>query len=249
MEFRPHVSRARKREAGTGFISLKVRTRSGTEGTCRRCPSPKTDLKKHALVEKLGKTRDENGLSDLIERLVALSGSSEKITVHEIREEIGERSFGPFLIIPAIIEISPIGGIPGVPTAIAIIISLFAVQILFGRKHLWLPQIIEKRTLNGHKLKKGLGKITSFARYSESIFRPRMKWATEPPYLQFLSLAVLLLCACVPPLELIPFASTVPMLAIIKIGISLLVRDGLAAVVAAVMAAASGYLVHSALSA
>ncbi len=197
--------------------------------------------------KRLEEKREKNGLSDLIERLVALAGSSEKITVHEIREEIGERSFGPFLIIPAVIEISPIGGIPGVPTAIAIIISLFAVQILFGRKHLWLPQMIEKRTLNGHKLKRGLGKITSFARYSENIFRPRMKWATEPPYLQFLSLAVILLCASVPPLELIPFASTVPMLAIIMVGISLLVRDGLAAVVAAFVATASGYLVHSAL--
>jgi hypothetical protein len=98
-------------------------------------------------------------------------------------------------------------------------------------------------------LKKGLEKITSIARYTEKIFRPRMKWATKPPYLQFLSLVVILLCVSVPPLELIPFASTVPMLAIIMVGMALLVRDGLAAVVAAVIAAASGYLVHSALAA
>jgi len=136
-----------------------------------------------------------------------------------------------------------------VPTAIAIIISLFAVQILFGRKHLWLPQTLENRTLNGHKVNKGLRKITALGSYSDKIFRPRMKWATKPPYLQFLSLMVILLCVSVPPLELIPFASTVPMLAIIMIGMALLLRDGVVAVVAGAIAAASGYLVHSALAA
>lgn len=204
---------------------------------------------RYAWVKNLGEKCEEKGLSDLIARLAALAGSSDKITVHDIREEIGERSFGPFLIIPAVIEISPIGGIPGVPTAIAIIISLFAVQILFGRKHLWLPQTLENRTLNGHKVNKGLRKITALGSYSDKIFRPRMKWATKPPYLQFLSLVVILLCVSVPPLELIPFASTVPMLAIIMIGMALLLRDGVVAVVAGAIAAASGYLVHSALAA
>jgi len=198
--------------------------------------------------KKLGEKRAEKGLSDLIARLTALTDSSDKITVHDIREEIGERSFGPFLIIPAVIEISPIGGIPGVPTAIAIIISLFAVQILFGRKHLWLPQILERQTLDGEKLRKGLGKLSSVSRYCEKIFRPRMKRLTAPPYLQCLAVVVMLLCVSVPPLELIPFASTVPMLAVIMVGVALLMRDGLAAVIAAVMAAGSGYLVYSALA-
>lgn len=197
----------------------------------------------------LGRKRKEQGLSSLIARLTSLVDTSENITVHDIREQIGERSFGPFLIIPAVIEISPIGGIPGVPTAIAIVISLFAVQILFGRKHLWLPQILERQALDGQKLKKGLGKLSSISCYCEKFFRPRMKRLTAPPYLQCLAMVVMLLCVSVPPLELIPFASTVPMLAVIMVGVALLMRDGLAAVIAAVMAAGSGYLVYSALAA
>lgn len=199
--------------------------------------------------KELGNKREEKGLSDLIARLTALAGSCEKIAIHDIREEIGERSFGPFLIIPAVIEISPIGGIPGVPTAIAIIISLFAVQILVGRKHLWLPQILERRTLDGQKLKKGLDKLSPISRGCKKIFRPRMNWVTRPPYLQLLAAVVILLCVSVPPLEFIPFASTVPMLAVMMVGIALLMRDGLAALTASVMAAVSGYLVWSMLAA
>ncbi|MDP9840065.1 hypothetical protein J2T09_004845 [Neorhizobium huautlense] len=199
--------------------------------------------------KKLAEKCAGKGFSDLIARLTALADSSDRISVHEIREEIGERSFGPFLIIPAIIEISPIGGIPGVPTAIAIIISLFAVQILVGRKHLWLPQILERQTLDGQKLKNGLGKLSTISRHCEKILRPHMNWATRPPYLQLLAAVVILLCVSVPPLEFIPFASTAPMLAVMMVGIALLMRDGLAAVIASVMAAASGYLVWSMLAA
>lgn len=91
----------------------------------------------------------QGGLADLLHRMHSLADSSDTLTIHDIREEVGERSFGPFLIIPAIIEISPIGGIPGVPTVIAVIISIFAIQILCGRKHLWLPQAVERRTVDG----------------------------------------------------------------------------------------------------
>lgn len=199
--------------------------------------------------KELGNTREKKGLSVLIARLTALAGYCEKIAIHDIREEIGERSFGPSLIIPAVIEISPLGSIPGGPTAVAIIISIFAVQILFGRKHLWLPQILERQTLDGQKLKTELGKLSSISCYCEIIFRPRIKRLTAPPYLRCLAVVVMLLCVSVPPLELIPFASTVPMLAVTIVGVALLMRDGLAAGIAAVMAVGSGYLVYSALAA
>ena len=38
--------------------------------------------------------------------------------------------------------------------------------------------------------------------------------------------AILLLCCTVPPLEFLPFASSIPMLAIAVLGLALTVRDG-----------------------
>ena len=43
---------------------------------------------------------------------------------------------------------------------------------------------------------------------------------------------VVALCCTVPPLELIPFASSAPMLAIAAFGLAILVRDGLLMLVA-----------------
>lgn len=40
------------------------------------------------------------------------------------------------------------------------------------------------------------------------------------------ALAVIALCIMVPPLELLPFAAVIPMLAIAIIGLAVMVRDG-----------------------
>jgi len=46
---------------------------------------------------------------------------------------------------------------------------------------------------------------------------------------------ILALCATVPPLEFLPFASSAPMLAIASFGLALLVRDGLLMLIASVL--------------
>ena len=171
----------------------------------------------------------EQGLNDLLDELSELGNSKDTVSIHDIREKVGNRSFGPFLMIPAIIEISPIGGIPGLPTIIAAVVSLFAVQILIGMKHLWLPGFIEKRSFAGEKLAKGAEKIRKPARWIDKVVRPRMTWATETPWSRGIALVILLLAATVPPLELLPFASTVPMAAILLFGLALTAKDGLVA--------------------
>gem|GEM_PF-4568308 len=128
---------------------------------------------------------------------------------------------------------------------IAIVIAFFAIQILFGRKHLRLPNWLEKREIDGTKLKSGLKKIESVSRWTDKVFRPRMQWATKPPYLTGIAVLIILLCASVPPLELIPFASTIPMAAV---GLALLARDGLMACIAVALSTGVAYLVYTALA-
>ncbi|KXG87306.1 exopolysaccharide biosynthesis protein [Agrobacterium bohemicum] len=190
----------------------------------------------------------QQNLGALLRDLYALASDCDKPTIHHIRETVGERSFGPFLTIPAIIEISPIGGIPGLPSVIAIIIASFAVQILLGRKHLWLPQWLERRTISGSQLKSGLEKIVPASHWIDKIVWPRMEWATKSPFLQGLAALIILLCATVPLLELIPFASTLPMAAVALIGLSLIARDGLLACSALLLSAGTAYAVFSSLS-
>ena len=81
-------------------------------------------------------SRPDSNLSSLVKHLGELGERQDKVSVHDIRGVLGERSFGPFLAIPALIEITPIGGIPGLPTAIALVIALISAQLLFGGDHL-----------------------------------------------------------------------------------------------------------------
>ncbi len=190
----------------------------------------------------------QQNLGGLLREIKALARDSEQLSIHKIRETVGERSFGPFLTIPAIIETSPIGGIPGLPSVIAIVISFIAIQILFGRKHLWLPDWLEKRRIKGSKLERGVEKIEPASRWIDKLVRPRLAWATKPPFLQGLAALSIVLCATVPPLELIPFASTLPMAAVALIGLSLIARDGSLACSALLLSAGTAYAVITVVS-
>lgn len=184
-------------------------------------------------------------LSGLLSTIDDLGDRQSQVSVHDIREAIGERSFGPFLLVPAVIEMSPIGGIPGLPTALAVIISLFAVQILIGRKHLWLPQFVEKRQIDGKTLKSAMDKMMPVARFVDRFLKPRLTWLTKAPWVQVAAALTILLCCSVPPLELIPFASTAPMGAIALFGLSLMARDGLLTVIAGLVSLSAVYLVYT----
>jgi hypothetical protein len=106
----------------------------------------------------------ERCLEQVTDGVIELGDDQQQVSVSDIQDKIGQRSFGPFLFVPAIIEISPIGGIPGVPTMLALIVALFAVQMLFGREHFWIPAFLGNRSVRGEKLEKGLNKIRPVVR-------------------------------------------------------------------------------------
>lgn len=141
-------------------------------------------------------------------------------------EAFGSRSHGPFLLVPALIEVSPIGGIPGLPTALAATIALFAAQLVIGRKHLWLPGFIARRKFKADKVRKGADKLRGVARFLDRWFHGRLPALTKGPFVRAAGVVVILLCLTVPPLELLPFASTAPMAAIAAFGLAMMVRDG-----------------------
>lgn len=180
----------------------------------------------HEMVIAGKDEKPDRTLSGLIDDLCELGHDGERVSVNCIREQIGRRSFGPFILIPALIEISPIGGIPGLPTGIALIISLFAVQLLMGRDHLWLPDFIEHRSVSGARFARAMARIRKATRWIDHVLKPRLRWATRPPWVYFAAVMCIALCATVPVLELVPFASTAPMAAIALFGLGLLARDG-----------------------
>ena len=125
------------------------------------------------------------------------------------------------------LEISPIGGIPGVPTVLALVVVLFAVQILVGRTHMWLPGFLRNRELPAGKLDEVIEKARPLAARFDRWFHGRLRPLTGRTAGRVAAALCVLLACTVPPLEIVPFASTAPMGAIGLFGIALLVHDGL----------------------
>jgi len=188
-----------------------------------------------------------HSLEHVVDAIGKLGKQQDEVSLADMQEEIGERSFGPFLFIPALLEISPVGGIPGVPTLLAIIVSLFALQMLAGRKTFWMPGFLSKRSVNGDKLHAGLQKMRRVVRFMDRIVRPRVQWITRPPFTRVVAAVSIAAAACAPPLEVLPFASSVPFAAIGLLGLGLIAHDGLFTIAGMVVAIGAFAMVTSVL--
>ena len=165
-------------------------------------------------------------LMDIVSTLEGAGNDSDDVTLGEINDQVGHRGTAALLGIPAALELTPIGGIPGVPTIIALIIALFAVQILFGRKDMWLPGFLENRSISKQKLHTSLDKLRPAAKWSDRHLGDHLSILVHAPATRIVALAIILLCCTIPPLELLPFASSIPSGTILLFSLGLLTRDG-----------------------
>lgn len=181
-------------------------------------------------------------LGEILDGFEALAQSHPRVAVADLVDAVGPRSYGPFLIVPALIEISPLGGVPGIPTALAAVVVLFALQMLSGRKRMWMPGWLARRDVAAEKMKRLVASARPMSARMDRWFHGRLRWLTSGLGIRLAALACIALACMVPPLELIPFASSVPMGAIALIGLALLVRDGALMIVASLLACGAVWL-------
>lgn len=172
--------------------------------------------------------RDERGtVCSILDELAEKGRRQGRVSIGNVADTFGPRGVGPFMIIPALVEMTPIGSIPTVPTMIATLIGLFALQILVGRPCLWLPDFVRERNMDGDQLERYADFVRPVATRLDRWFYRRLPYLTGPKADRTAAFAVLLLCLTVPPLEFIPMASTLPMAAIAALGLAMMVEDGM----------------------
>ncbi|MEM8664622.1 MAG: exopolysaccharide biosynthesis protein, partial [Pseudomonadota bacterium] len=172
-------------------------------------------------------------------KTVAGAGDGDRVSVADILKAVGTRSFGALLLVPSLIVISPISGIPGVPTTAALIIILICGQYLIGRRTIWLPGFLLRRDVSRSRLEKAINAVTPAARFLERFVRPRLTFLIGRVTFAAVALICALLAATMPPLELLPFTATATASIIALFAMALLMRDGALALISLVMAAAA----------
>lgn len=177
--------------------------------------------------------RDLTGLLDELQQAAETNGA--KLSVGEILDTIGKRSFGPLLLLGGLLGMTPVSAIPSAPTIIAVITLLISVQLLFGRESVWIPGFLEKLSVKAERVKKAVKISRKPARVVDRMVRPRLELLTRPAADRVVAAVCVLIALCVPPLEFLPFVAFVPSFAIAAIGLGLLARDGLLVLIALII--------------
>lgn len=169
---------------------------------------------------------------DMLDAVAALSRGARRVSVGDVVEQVGHRGFGPLIFVPALLGASPLGGIPGVPSLLAAVIALIVVQLLLGRAHIWLPRLLRRRNVEADKLKRAVSKSRPGARWLDRWLGRRLTALISSPARMLAALTILGLCVMVPPLEVVPFAALVPMVAIALTGLAITAHDGILMLIA-----------------
>jgi len=173
------------------------------------------------------------------------NSSGERVSVAEVLGALGSRSFGPLLLVPALIALSPIGAIPGLPGIMAIVEILIAGQMLVGFDHFWIPRGVANRSVSGARFQQTLRAITPYAICVDRLVMPRLSMLTRGPFFYLIALVCLALAVIMPIIELVPLAGIVPNAALTAFGLALTAHDGVLAIIAFLFTALSIYFLVS----
>jgi hypothetical protein len=179
---------------------------------------------------------------DVVDRMEAAGERKERVSLGAVMRAVGERSFGPLLLVPGLIVVSPLSGIPGLPTIMAAVVLLIASQLLMGMDHIWLPQFLLRRSVSAEHFRQAIGLLKLVARASDSVASRRLTFLTRGAAVHVIALSCALIALTMPLLEVLPFANSVSAAAISAFGLALTARDGLLAAVAFVITGAALYL-------
>ena len=191
----------------------------------------------------MSEERQATNLEELLDELAQAGEHGGKVSLDELIRKIGRRSFGPLLLFAGLVAVSPLSGIPGMPTTVAVLVVTVAVQFLLRRDHFWLPQWLLQRELPHDKLCRAIELLRRPARFIDRFLRPRLAFMTHAAGIYAIAVLCVVIAATMPPLELLPFAATAAGAALSMFGLALIASDGLLAIVALVVTGAVAILV------
>lgn len=171
-------------------------------------------------------TGDFSSLHQLLDHIASRAEGQERVSLDLIVQAVGQRSFAPLLLLVGIILFSPLSAIPGVPTMMAILVLLVALQLLLGRHYFWLPQWMLKHSISEAKLLKALNWLQKPARFTDRWLRPRMVFLVRRTGTYVIAAICTLIALVLPAMEVIPLSATIAGMALTAFGLALVTHDG-----------------------
>ena len=165
-------------------------------------------------------------MGEIVDRLSSMA-DGDGVTLRELIDTFGPRSFVPALMVPALLVVSPLSGIPVLPTIFGLTIALISLQMALLRRYLWLPDMLTARRINGPALSRAARWLAPVAAWLDRRTRDRLRWMTVLPGSTLPKVLCVICGLAMPFLELVPFSSSILGMAVLLFSMGLLARDGL----------------------
>jgi len=162
----------------------------------------------------------------ILERLEAIS-DRESLSLNTLITAFGAHSFLPALLVPAILLVSPLSGIPFFSTACGLVIAAIAGQMLAGSERLWIPRSMHHVRVDGTRVADALERLHNLADRLDRNTQKRFRFLIRGPFRKALEATCVLCGLAMPFLELVPFSSSALGLVVVLLTLSLIVHDGL----------------------
>ncbi|MGH6924025.1 MAG: exopolysaccharide biosynthesis protein [Propylenella sp.] len=182
-------------------------------------------------------------LSTVLQRLA--QDRAERIEVARLLDVFGERAFGALLFVLAVPNLVLLP--PGASALFGVPLMLVAAQLAWGRKSVWLPQAIRRRSFDRMLFQRAVSVARPYLRRAERLLAPRFVFMFGGFGTRLIGLGCFVLAVLIAlP---IPLANFLSGLAIAAFALALIQHDGVAAVlgwVCALVSAAATVLVSGA---
>ena len=166
------------------------------------------------------------GVLDEIQETADAQPASRPLTLGDLLDSVGRRSYGPLLLVIGLIAISPVTAIPGMTWATAVLTLIVALQIAIGRERIWLPKSALNIKVGRRDVHKGVEKSRTAARWIDHLLRPRLEFLSKPPFVNIVGIICVAAALITFPLGLIPLLPLIPGIAIVAFGLGMTARDG-----------------------
>lgn len=184
-------------------------------------------------------------LSAVIGQVIYVA-QSERVSLRKVIEQVGDVSFAPILLLPAVAVATPLSGIPLFSSLMGVVICLVSMQMLMRRRHLWLPDWVLRREVKGDVVCRAFQALYPVARWVDARTDRRMRIFVHRPLIFIPQLMCVVSGAIMPVLEFVPFSSSVLGVGVALLALGMLTRDGFVIVLGLIPYGLVGWLITTA---
>lgn len=172
-------------------------------------------------------------LSGVIEHLLEETADQERVSLDSVFGAFSGRLYGPLMLIPSLALLTPLGGIPLMPIAIAVVLVLVAGQRVLGMEKPWVPKGMREKEISREKMVSAFKKLRPIAKFVDTLIRQRLAFLVVGPMERVIAMAIVAVGLSVPVFGLVPLAAMIPGAAAVLLCLAITARDGVLVLLAA----------------